>query len=103
MPVMAVSIWQVLTAIAPILAPVLSLVLVLIGRIIWNHEQRIRTLEQSSTRHGRTLYGDDSDIQQAGLSQDLKDMIDRLDRLERKIDRLNGHHQDYDEDWSDDD
>lgn len=86
---MAVSLWQILTAIAPILAPIISLVLVLIGRIIWNHEQRIRTLEQSSTRQGRTIYGDEEDIQQDGLAQDLSDVIDRLDRLENKIDQLN--------------
>lgn len=87
---MAVSFWQILTAIAPILAPVISLVLLLIGRIIWNHEKRIRSLEQSETRHGRTLYGDDDDMQQDGLSQTLQDLINRLDRVERKVDRLNG-------------
>lgn len=87
---MAVSIWQVLTAIAPILAPVISLVLVLIGRIIWNHEQRIRSLEASETRYSRTLYGDDDDLQQTGLSHDMKDVIDRLDRVEDKLDKLNG-------------
>jgi len=86
---MAVSIWTILTAIAPILAPVVSLVLVFIGRIIWNHEKRIRSLEQSETRHGRTLYGDDDDVQQHGLSQDLQQLIDRLDRLEQKVDELN--------------
>jgi hypothetical protein len=92
---MAVSIWQILTAIAPILAPVISLVLVLIGRVIWNHEQRIRSLEQSKTRHGRTLYGDDDDLQQTGLSHDLKDVLERLDRVERKLDKLNGDHDDW--------
>jgi len=81
--------WQILTAIAPILAPVISLVLVLIGRIIWNHEKRIRTLEDSATRHGRTLYGDDDDVQQTGLSHDMRDVVNRLERLETKIDRLN--------------
>lgn len=86
---MAVSLWQVLTAIAPILAPVISLMLVMIGRIIWNHEQRIRSLESSETRYSRTLYGDDDDLQQTGLSHDLKDVIERLDRLEDKLDQLN--------------
>lgn len=85
---MAVSIWTILTAIAPILAPVVSLVLVFIGRIIWNHEKRLRSLEQSETRHGRSLYGDDEDVQQEGLSQDLQDVLDRLDRLEQQVDEL---------------
>lgn len=89
-----VSIWTILTAIAPILAPIVSLILVLIGRVIWNHEKRIRTLEDGSTRHGRTLYGDDGDVQQTGLSQDMRDVVNRLERLETKIDRLNGNLED---------
>lgn len=97
---MQVSIWQILTAIAPILAPVVSLILVLIGRIIWHHEKRLRTLEQAKTRHGRTLYGDDEDVQQRGLSENLHNVIDRLDRVERKLDTLNGH---VDDEWSDTD
>lgn len=88
------SLWTILTAIAPILAPVVSLVLVLIGRIIWNHEKRIRSLEQAQTRHGRTLYGDDSDVQQSGLSQDISSVIERLDRVEDKLDQLNGNYED---------
>lgn len=87
-----VDLWTILTAIAPILAPIVSLLLVLIGRIIWNHEKRIRSLEQSEKRHGRTLYGDDDDSQQDGLSNDLTDLIERLDRVEDKIDQLNGHY-----------
>jgi len=83
-----VSLWTILTAIAPILAPIISLILVLIGRIIWNHEKRIRSLEQAEKRHGRTIYGDDDDIQQAGLAHDISDLIKRLDRVENKIDEL---------------
>lgn len=92
---MAVSIWQILTAIAPVLAPVISLVLVLVGRIIWNHEQRLRSLEQSRTRHGRTLYGDDDDMTHDGLSHNLSDVLARLDRVEKKLDKLNGEHDDW--------
>jgi hypothetical protein len=92
-----VDIWTILTAIAPILAPIVSLLLVLIGRIIWNHEKRIRSLEQSEKRHGRTLYGDDADSQQDGLSHDLADLIERLDRVENKIDTLNRHYGREDE------
>lgn len=95
-----VSIWTALTAIAPVLAPVISLILVLIGRIIWNHEQRIREMEKSQRRHGRTLYGDDADYRQSGLSHDLKDVIERLSRVEQKLDELNGHHDHEDgETW----
>lgn len=88
------TLWEILTAITPVIAPLISLLLVLIGRIIWNHEKRIRSLEQSRTRHGRTLYGDDDDIQQTGLSHDLKDVLDRLDRVEDKIDTLNDNYGD---------
>jgi hypothetical protein len=87
-----VSVWTILTAIAPVLAPIVSLLLVFIGRVIWNHEKRIRSLESSKKRHGRTLYGDDDDLRQTGLSADLRDVLDRLDRVEDKIDTLNGHY-----------
>lgn len=85
---MTASIWTILTAIAPILAPVVSLALIVAGRIIWNHEKRLRSNEQSIVRHGRTLYGDDHDVQQTGLSQDIQSLIDRIERVEEKIDRL---------------
>jgi|APHM01.1.fsa_nt_gi hypothetical protein len=87
-----VTVWTVLTAIAPVLAPIVSLILIFVGRVIWNQEKRIRSLESSETRHGRTLYGDDDDLRQQGLSSDIRDVIDRLDRLEDKIDELNVHY-----------
>lgn len=91
---MTVSFWQILTALAPILAPVISLVLVLIGRIVWNHEQRLRSLEQSETRYGRSLYGDEGDAQQSGITESFDDLRKRLERLEQKVDQLNGHYED---------
>lgn len=95
---MSVSIWQILTAIAPILAPVVSLVLVLVGRIIWNHEKRIRSLEQSQIRHGRTLYGDEDDVQQNGITHDVRRIIERLDALDKTIDKLRDTWSDNDDD-----
>lgn len=83
-----VSVWTVLTAIAPILAPLVALALSLVGRVIWNHEKRIRSLERGETRQGRTLYGDEGDPQQDGLANDIKDLSDRVDNLERTIGEL---------------
>jgi hypothetical protein len=83
-----VSVWTVLTAIAPILAPLVALALSLVGRIIWNHEKRIRSLERGETRQGRTLYGDEDDPQQDGLANDIKYLSERVDQLEQTIGEL---------------
>lgn len=88
MIVMAASVWQVLSALAPLLAPLLSLLLVLVGRILWNHEQRLRDLERGGTRRSRTLYGDEQDAQQTGLSDDLNNLSDRVVELEQSVSQL---------------
>lgn len=85
---MAVGLWGVLNTIAPILAPIVSLIILFLGKVIWNHERRIRQTEKSCVRHSRSLYGDEDDIQQLGLSEDLSDVIDRLERVENKIDTM---------------
>jgi len=85
---MAISFWSALNTLAPIIAPIVSIVIVFMGKVMWNQEQRIRGLEQSMVRHSRTLYGDDADMQQPGLSENLQDVIDRLERLEQKIDSM---------------
>jgi len=81
-------VWSVLSALAPILAPLLSLLLVVVGRIIWNHEQRLRRLEADKTRLSRTLYGDEDDIQQTGLSEDINELSERVDRVEKMIEQV---------------
>lgn len=66
--------WQILTAIAPVLAVLVSLVLTIVVKVIWNHEKRIRANEKSQTRHGRTIYGDDEDVTQDGLAENVRDL-----------------------------
>lgn len=83
-----VDVWTVLTALSPIIAPILSLLLVVIGRIIWNHEQRLRNLEKSGKRRSRTLYGDENDPRQTGLAEDIRVLIQRTDRVEDKLGEL---------------
>lgn len=85
---MAVSIWQVLTAIAPILAPIIALVITVLGKIIWNHENRLTDLERGNTRQSRTLYGDEDDAQQDGLSKNVNEISERLTKLEQTIGEL---------------
>lgn len=85
---MVYALWKVLIDLGPALLPVLGLLFLLLSRVIWNHERRIRSLEQAKTRLGRSVYGDDDDINQAGLSATLQDVIDRLDRVEEKVDEL---------------
>lgn len=82
------SIWQILSILTQILAPLLSLFLVVIGRMIWNHENRITDLERSGTRQSRTLYGDERDAQQAGLAEDVKNLSDSVDELEESVSEL---------------
>lgn len=90
-----ITIWGVLSAIAPVLAPVLSLVIVGLVKIIWNLHQRINSLEEGNTRQSRTLYGDEKDSQQEGLSEDLNkfeeriaDLEERVADLERRVNRI---------------
>jgi hypothetical protein len=85
---LAASVWTVLTSIAPILAPIIGLLLTVVGRIMWNHEKRIRTLERGETRQSRTLYGDKDDPQQDGLASDINNLSDRVDQLEQTIGEL---------------
>lgn len=88
---MVISIWSALSAITPLLAPLLSLFLIVLGRIIWNHEQRIRELERGSNRRSRTLYGDENDDRQIGLSEDIKNLDERIEDVERTLDRIENH------------
>lgn len=85
---MEITVWGLLSLLAPILAPILAAVTVAIGRFVWTHEKRIRTLERGQIRHGRSIYGDDDDVQQTGISETLRDVIARLDRIESKVDDL---------------
>lgn len=68
--------WEILTAIAPVLAVLVSLGLTFVFHLLWNHEKRIRDNERSRIRHGRTLYGDDDDPTQNGLSKEIKYLED---------------------------
>lgn len=86
--------WDVISAISPILAPIISLILALIGKVVWNHERRVRQLEQTAVRHGRTLYGDEKDIQQNGLAQDIEIIIDRINSVESELSELVQYHKD---------
>lgn len=104
-----VDIWSIVEALSPIIAPVVSLVLVVVGRIIWNHEQRIRELERSGNRQSRTLYGDEKDDRQNGVAQDVEDLETRMEsvekavyRIERHVKEINGTRFDPYQDGSDD-
>lgn len=90
---MSVTIWQILTAIAPVLAPIVSLLLMFVGKVIINHERRIRNLEQSKRRHSRTLYGDDDDLQQQGVSKIIENIYTRIEDSEEDIEDLQSEHQ----------
>ena len=79
------SFWTILTSVAPILAPIISIILAVLGKILWNHEKRITQNEQSVTRHGRSLFGDDDDSQQAGATEDLNALTDRVDEVEEEV------------------
>lgn len=87
------SVWNIISAISPILAPIISLILVVLGRIIWNQEKRIRGLEKTAVRHGRTLYGDDQDLQQTGLSQDIDTLMERVDDIDEKMSEVVRYHE----------
>lgn len=83
-----ITIWSVLSAAAPLLAPVLSLFLIAIGKILWDFHQRLNSLEEGTTRQSRTIYGDEKDPQQTGLSEDLYTMEERVAKLEERVANL---------------
>lgn len=85
---MSITIWQILSAISPVLAPIISAILLLVGRIIWSHEKRLRNLEKGTTRQSRTLYGDEDDAQQTGLSEDLHTLSEKVDDLDTTLNEI---------------
>lgn len=98
---MAVGIWTVLQTLVPLFGPIVSTIVAVMGKVLWNHERRIRNLEQDTTRQGRTIYGDSKDDRQAGLSQDIQDIAERArenaDRLDSIEHTIEDHYHDDDQ------
>lgn len=81
----AITVWDALAALAPLLAPILVLALTAVGKVLLDHERRLRAQEGAKNRQSRTLYGDENDPQQRGLSKDIAVMSDRIDKIESMI------------------
>lgn len=89
---------SILSALPTLIAPLIPLFFILIGRIIWNHEKRIRSVEKGKTRLGRTIYGDDKDTRQGGLAKDVENiessvnkMSDRVEKVESTLNNIENH------------
>jgi hypothetical protein len=97
----SVTIWDALAGIAPLLAPLLVLALTAVGKVVWNHEKRLRNVEKGKTRHGRSLYGDERDQSQPGLSAKVNRLDERVTKMEGEVSEILEHVRDmngYDED-----
>jgi hypothetical protein len=79
------SIWQILQGLAPTVVPVTIASLGVLGKVLYNHERRIRRLEKGRTRHSRSLYGDEQDPQQTGIAQDIRTIDERVASLEADV------------------
>jgi hypothetical protein len=83
--------WTILTAVAPVLAPIVSAGLIGLGKLWWDQRNEIKQLKQKTTRHGRTLYGDDKDVQQKGLAQELQHVQEQLNEIQQTLDDMSGN------------
>lgn len=83
--------WQMLQGLAPLLVGAGSLLVGLSGllaKAYINHRRRIRALEKKSTRHSRSLYGDENDVQQTGIAQDVRVIEQRVEDLEEEVQEI---------------
>lgn len=85
---MSITVWDVLSALAPILAPIISLVLALFGKILWTLHKRVSDNEESITKLWRSVYGDDDDHVQEGLTKDQSDLRDVVDDISSDVQQL---------------
>jgi len=85
---MSVTVWDVLSSLAPLLAPVVSLGLLLLGKIVWNLHQRIENNEVDLTKVKRTLYGDTDDAIQDGLTEGQADIRGLVEDLAQDVQDL---------------
>lgn len=67
-------------AVGPFLAPALTVILTVAG-VLWNHEKRIRDLEENKRRRGRTMYGDENDPQYTGIVNDIRELKDTVEEI----------------------
>lgn len=77
-----------LQGLAPLLVGLGSLIVGLGGLLVkayLNHRRRLKTLEKKTTRHSRSLYGDDGDVQQTGVAQDVRTIEERVETLEAEV------------------
>lgn len=92
---MPVTLWEVLTVISPILAPILALALGGLGRFVWGlhrtnrkQDERINELEQLIKARDRTLFGDNDNPMDSGLATEVKEMRGDLDKVANEIQSL---------------
>lgn len=71
---------------APYLSVLLSIIVIAIGRFIWQNRQSSDTNESRIERLGRTMFGDDKDTTRPGLVERLNEIENRLDEIEDRLD-----------------
>jgi hypothetical protein len=76
---------DVINILAVILAPSLPILLGWIWKTVMGLRHRIADLEDESTRHSRTLYGDADDPTHNGLAEELSEIESTLSEMERDV------------------
>lgn len=73
---------------APYLSVILSIIVLAVGRFIWNNRNSVDQNKKRLSRLGRVIFGDDENVSRPGLVEKLDEIDSRLDELERRINEL---------------
>lgn len=92
----SVTVWESIQILSQFLAPVLSFLLLVMGKALWNLNRRVKALEKGKVKHSRTLYGDEDDPIHSGLTHQLSDLQRSVDDLSEKVDHLSDQIEELD-------
>lgn len=96
----------------PILVATVSLLIGSGGTAWWYHEKRIRRLEAGQSRQARSVYGDESNPLQDGLTgsvseleeqiaktkEGIRESEETIEQIESYLEEINGYREKYGDD-----
>lgn len=82
------DVWQIITAVGPIAAPLIAVLLYIIRKKISSFIRTQGDHGSRLTRIGRTIYGDENDPHQTGLAEDVRRLQNRVQELEQRVREL---------------
>lgn len=81
-PLQAVGLWEALSALSNIIAPILGAI---VAFVIWLHK-RIERLEDESNQQRRSLYGNEDDAMQSGIIKEVLSIKESVDTIKNTVD-----------------